>query len=470
MPLFDAYLIVDWSAGSHPKTGPDSIWYCLVRRAAAGGLAVMAQENPPTRVQAIHEIRDILRTMAREYQRVLVGFDFPYGYPGGFARALGLTDGPPWQAVWRELASGIVDSRDNRNNRFEVAGKLNCRISGNCYPFWGCPENRISATITPTKGPSGHLSERRISDVGNMQPVWKLYGNGSVGSQALLGIPHVAALRNDPVLAPVSQVWPFETGLQPLPPNEERDYLILHAEIYPSQLRHEPEPGEVKDAAQVRTLATHFAELDSCEQLAGLFAGPDNLTPEERQRVEQEEGWTLGAKFEPRVQPRKAPPPRPVYRAAPRLIHTELPECDYVYFATPACASLEKTKNFTLSANAIIAHAYNQAGIRMPNTTRLRPGNRILLAYGSGTYSPLLACEVCSAPDPVQHLDIFAYIPEPIAQQLQSSGYRPDPIIGRYVGISIGPIEDLRDCRIAIRKPAGNNTLRRWNEVFSNIH
>ena len=84
-----------------------------------------------------------------------------------------------------------------------------------------------------------------------MQPIWKLYGNGSVGSQALVGIPHLTALRNDPVLAPVSSVWPFETGLRRLPSRNCRDWLILHAEIYPSLVAVET-TGEVKDRAQVR--------------------------------------------------------------------------------------------------------------------------------------------------------------------------------------------------------------------------
>lgn len=79
-------------------------------------------------------------------------------------------------------------------------------------------------------GGPGRLAEKRLTDIGNMQPIWK-YGNGSVGSQALLGIPHLPALRNDEVLAPVSRVWPFETGLAALPSRAERDYLIVHAEM-----------------------------------------------------------------------------------------------------------------------------------------------------------------------------------------------------------------------------------------------
>src|SRR5712692_6016490 len=315
MPEFDAYLMVDWSASSRPVTGGDSVWYCLVIR-TGDNLSVVALENPATRRRAVAEINDILRGLARREQMALVGFDFPYGYPAGSAAALGLTDTPAWLGVWREIASRIVDRDDNSNNRFEVAGDLNHRISGGCYPFWGCPQGRESATMSCTKGRPGHLAEKRLTDIGNMQPIWKLYGIGSVGSQALLGIPHLTALRNDEVLSPVSRVWPFETGLGALPSRPKRDYLIVHAEIYPSLLPIHPAAGEVKDAVQVRTMAAHFAALDDAGELSTLFAGPAYLTPEDRETIEREEGWTLGVLSGHQVQPRLALQPLPAQKIA----------------------------------------------------------------------------------------------------------------------------------------------------------
>ena len=44
--IFDAYLVVDWSAESRPKEGPDSIWFCFKH---PGDEIV---ENPSTRVAA----------------------------------------------------------------------------------------------------------------------------------------------------------------------------------------------------------------------------------------------------------------------------------------------------------------------------------------------------------------------------------------------------------------------------------
>lgn len=99
-------------------------------------------------------------------------------------------------------------------------------------------------------------------------------------------------------------MWPFETGLVALPSRSKRDYLIVHAEIYPSLLPIRPAAGQVKDAVQVRTMAAHFAALDDAGDLSTLFAGPAYLTPEDRETVEREEGWTLGVLSGQQMQPR----------------------------------------------------------------------------------------------------------------------------------------------------------------------
>ena len=59
------------------------------------------------------------------------------------------------------------------------------------------------------------------------------------------------------------------------PVGQNRDYLIVHAEIYPSLLPIQPTAGEVKDAAQVRTMASHFAALDDAGRTLRLVRRPD---------------------------------------------------------------------------------------------------------------------------------------------------------------------------------------------------
>jgi len=295
---------VDWSAANQPRIGRDSIWVCEL------GPAGERLDNPPTRCAAKAMLRDRLETALRAGGRTLLGFDFPFGYPAGFAARLGLS-GQPWRAVWDEIAALLADDAQNRNNRFEVAETFNRRASGGRFPFWGCPAGAQRACL----GPRHHrrhlgsgLAERRLIDerMVGAQPCWKLLGAGSVGGQALTGIPVVRALRDDPCWRETARVWPFETGLRP--PDEAR---IVFAEVYPSLWPVTPGPGEPKDAAQVREVARFFAARDRAGELAGLFGGDPSLSAEQRRRVETEEAWTLGVIGAHRRQ-RAAPPSPPI--------------------------------------------------------------------------------------------------------------------------------------------------------------
>jgi precorrin-8X/cobalt-precorrin-8 methylmutase len=123
-----------------------------------------------------------------------------------------------------------------------------------------------------------------------VQPIWKLYGHGSVGSQSLLGLPAVCRLRDDPALAAISQVWPLETGFTA--PATVRA-LIVHAEIWPGlvPVSLDARPA-IRDQAQVRAVVTWLAELDHAGALGALFSP---AAPRGQARVVQEEGWILGA-------------------------------------------------------------------------------------------------------------------------------------------------------------------------------
>ena len=73
--------------------------------------------NHPTRRTAEAWLLDQLVQAVAAHERVLLGFDFPYGYPAGFARALDVTG---WSGVWEYLDQQIHDDAKNRNNRFDV--------------------------------------------------------------------------------------------------------------------------------------------------------------------------------------------------------------------------------------------------------------------------------------------------------------------------------------------------------------
>jgi hypothetical protein len=306
--LFDAYVIVDWSANSTPKTGKDSIWIGCGRRDATD-LHPRPSSNPATREEAARDVHDLLRAFVAEGRRVLVGFDFPYGYPAGLADALRrpADTGPAWRLTWDRLAATVSDDASNLNNRFDVATSINAALGSPPGPFWGCPGTKQRAALCmkspafPFRDRSGRALQRyRRTEVAlrasgrHGQETWKLGGVGSVGSQAIMGIPRVHALRFAPDLRDHSAVWPFETGFA-APREAERRPLILHAEIWPSLAPLEQPAGMVRDQAQVESLVRWLAGKDEVGELATLFDAPTGLTPDEIESCVQEEGWTLGA-------------------------------------------------------------------------------------------------------------------------------------------------------------------------------
>ncbi len=293
MPLFDTYIAVDWSANNEPKSGKDSIWSCL----GDEGAIELRVANHRTRRAAEAWLLGALTAAARARKRVLVGLDFPYGYPTGFAAALEV-EGEPWKGVWAYLDRHVRDDERNVSNRFDVAADVNRQL-GRYAPFWGRPKHLMLPSLPFLKevaylGPheSGGLSEwRQVEQQLHRvriwpQSVWKLFGPGTVGSQSLVGIPVVRRLRDHAALRDVSRVWPFEV----LVPNlHVGSPAVVHAEIWPSIVPFAHEMGSCPDEQQVRAVVQHWRRLDRVDQLAGLFAAaPDNIS------VRHEEGWVLG--------------------------------------------------------------------------------------------------------------------------------------------------------------------------------
>ena len=298
MPDFDCYVIVDWSAASRPNKGRDSIWFTeLARR--SNGVRRNCLENPVTRAQATTQLGDLLAKRVGQGKRVLVGFDFPFGYPAGTAKRLG-HDGLLWRKTWSELADGLEDDAMNGNNRFDLAERLNQRISGEAFPFWGVADRRERPYLK-SRGRRPHRpgdpAERRLVErrIPSTQPAWKLAYTGSCGSQALTGIPRVWQLRTDPRIASAAAIWPFETGL-----SDDKAAQVILAEVYPSMVAPEEIPGKPKDAGQVVALARHYAMLDKVDKLGVLFEADPGLTEQERNQVEGEESWILGVTGEMR--------------------------------------------------------------------------------------------------------------------------------------------------------------------------
>jgi precorrin-8X/cobalt-precorrin-8 methylmutase len=220
----------------------------------------------------------------------MLGFDFVFGYPHGAAQAL--TGQRGWKSLWRRLAELIVDDDNNRSNRFEVAAQLNLELAEAGHHYWGHPQGRAYEGLLATKpvGAYVDIAEWRIAEDWSKgpQPVWKLTGAGSVGSQSMLGIARLQRLMDDPRFAGQIAVWPFETGFE-----LDLSRPITAVEIYPS-LIDAPAGVQPRDRAQVEGAVMRFGELDAAGLLVDILAAPPGLTGEQRQTILSEEGWIAG--------------------------------------------------------------------------------------------------------------------------------------------------------------------------------
>lgn len=275
--MFDRVIVVDWSAANLP-TSPtnraNAVW--IGCHDAEGG----AEWHHRTRASAEAQLVTLIETARASGQRCLIGFDFAMGYPAGFAaRLTGKASAP---AVWHWLAEAITDV-ENRNNRFEVATRINAAFPEGPGPFWshptgqswpGLPFRRVGIDYAALG-----LSETRAAEaaVPRAKSPWMLFNPGSVGSQSLLGLPMIHRLSRRPEVS----VWPFAAP----------DAPVVLAEIYPSLLAGPVAilangQGLTADQAQVRLLSQSLYRLAQADRLAPLFDAPPEAA---------EEGWILGA-------------------------------------------------------------------------------------------------------------------------------------------------------------------------------
>lgn len=283
--------MVDWSASATPKTGKDSIWLCIGNRVGSS-----APENLSTRDQAVERISEITSACVSSGGRVLIGFDFAFGYPFSFGtRAWPEIQGKPWVKVWKGLLGEVksdTQAKGNGFDRFAFAQKLNERVAGGggkAGPFWGCPvkSNWIGAK-KPNPFPM-NLGRLRVTErqMPGVQETWKLYAPGSVGSQTLLGIPRVADLRFNH-FKDISEVWPFEAGFT------MGSKQVVFAEIWPGTVENAVRllpSGSVRDAVQVQAMVEWCIKKDHEGVLEAQFVQSGEGL---RGDVINEEGWILG--------------------------------------------------------------------------------------------------------------------------------------------------------------------------------
>ena len=316
---FDRVVIVDWSAASKPspaRESADAIWIAE----AAGGTAESTYLR--TRTAAEDWLRRRIAVARGQGERLLIGADFAFGYPAGLAARL--TGRAEALAVWEWLAGALEDGPDNRNNRLELAARINRTLPGR-GPFWFNPSPSEIPGL-PRRGRERHgygpLAELRDADARarGAQSAWKLGGAGSVGSQVLTGLPVLWRLRQAGGVA----AWPFEPAASA---------PIVLAEVFPSLLAPQiaglipaaagKHDWPIRDAVQVRLHALALERLAAQDALAPL------LEPDAKPEILREEGWILGLGHEAALRAAadaardSALPPRPG-GAGPRPASDEL--------------------------------------------------------------------------------------------------------------------------------------------------
>jgi hypothetical protein len=323
MSLFAYYIMVDWSGGnSRSSNRKNCIW---IAHGSANANAP-ATESPPSRTEAIMRIEQLLTQFyeKNQYGRALACFDFGFAFPHGLASHLPIPEPncQLWHRLWNYLETHIEDDigtdaggrPSNRSNRFDVADDLNRLIQQdiNPGPFW-CVDpnwrnNREAAGLRvriPQNQPQGFVSNvgvqipgyRIVDEVIQSDFPFRLFGNGSVGSQMLTGIPRLQQIRQSRVLAQFGKirVWPFETGWAPRPPVAggwlDHDVRLLLAEIYPSVLPALDD--QIVDRGQVRAMWHWARDLDNENNLRARFERPNELNDGQDVIVRGEEGWVL---------------------------------------------------------------------------------------------------------------------------------------------------------------------------------
>ena len=147
-----------------------------------------------------------------------------------------------------------------------------------------------------------------------------------------------------------------------------------------------------------------------------------------------------------------------------------LPVCDWVYFATPSQEDWSTTSKAVEEFRMIFRTVYNAVGIPIANVRQLRQGDTILLVYGGGRsnqpYRPIFCCTVVPPPRPIPSFEALSYADASQHERLKNLGFTPDPHFREYTGISVEISQDLRRLAGSIRRPGGNNAIRRWSEVF----
>ena len=280
MPLFDAYIMVDWSGGDRRRRAkkPDCIWIAHAPAAADAPMTV----SPPSRTEAAQIICAQLQSIvAAKHGRVLLCADFGYGYPGGFASLLANSvagELPPWRIVWQYLGKHVRDDLGTEPGgrptatialRWRAPSTPPCPIQ-NARVHSGVSSKRVFTLAFHRNGRSSRSSARAavwvrfVSQTGERRAILRFASSARAASAAkcLPGFRASSVCDSIPILRAAPPCGRSRPGGRPRADHGLiRRLRVLHAEIYPSV--RERLPDTIKDRGQVRAMWHWARDLDA---------------------------------------------------------------------------------------------------------------------------------------------------------------------------------------------------------------
>ena len=292
MPLFDAYIMVDWSGSDRRRAGQPGLHLDCTRarysqRADYGEPAVEDRSGADHPRAASVDCRGGQRSRAA-LRRLRLWLPCRLRVAAARRRLAascrpGASSGSIWaKHVQDDLGTKPGQRPTNRSNRFEVASAINAAVSSSASPVHSGVFSKPVVTLAFRR--KGHrsrssapaeLSLRFVSRTGERRAILRSVSSAPAASAAKCSPASrdSTAIRFDPQFARCSAVWPFETGWAPATGTWlDPDLRIVHAEIYPSV--RAPLTDSIKDRGQVRAMWHWARDLDAKNLLINEFAIP----------------------------------------------------------------------------------------------------------------------------------------------------------------------------------------------------
>ena len=239
---------VDWS-GDQGSGQRRKIWAGVWTASGSSSKGELSLENGRTRV----ELMEWLVELAQETPRMVVGFDFTFGFPAWFMRELGIGSAPEF---WQVVADGQGEKwlhKDCEDGRF--CGRVGSKRHGK-KPIEFCGEHAhrmLRRAETVLKVRAEMTDPLQIAKISGIAPksVFQIGGAGAVGTASLRGMPGLLTLRSAGF-----RIWPFDA------PSLKKPMVVeIYTRLMTGAVNKSSEPARTAYLAKKRRESAVYAGL-----------------------------------------------------------------------------------------------------------------------------------------------------------------------------------------------------------------